>query len=243
MYDTNNLDSEYCCNTPAEQQWVEAFQQDTLQLISQLPPSNPVYSSVCLVHCLSSNADWYEFTVNGVSLSQAVGTWFFSAQDDSVVGQCTGWDCTTQCSGGPWMPTNTPCPTTTNVCANSYMFPPSGPGSEPPTQADIAAWNAQNLANNQNAQSQFEATGESQSGNPVGTVGDSEPALTAPQQQAVAAQGQGQQSQQQQQCEEAAAQQLANAQQHMAQGNTAAGQLLQQQAQAMAAACAQMTGR
>lgn len=104
MYDTNNLDSEYCCETPAEQQWVEQFQTSTLSLIGALPPTVPIFSSVCLVHCLSCNADFWTFTADGRSLAQAMNEWYFQGQgavQSSIVGHCTGWNCTLQCSGGP----------------------------------------------------------------------------------------------------------------------------------------------
>jgi hypothetical protein len=196
MYDTNNLDSEYCCETPAEQQWVEQFQTSTLSLIGALPPTVPIFSSVCLVHCLSCNADFWTFTADGRSLAQAMNEWYFQGQgavQSSIVGHCTGWNCTLQCSGGPWEPTNTPCPTTTNVCANDYFTMPSPPGKQPAgtTPSDIAAWNAHNAATNPQSQSQFAATNYESSprpqaaGNAVGTVGDSEPALTSPQQAAL----------------------------------------------------------
>jgi hypothetical protein len=102
-------------------------------MLSQVPGNCGVYSSSCLVHCLSCNADWYSFTVDGMSLAQAVSQWYFQQQPEKQVSSCSGWDCTLACSGGPWMPTNTPCPTTTNVCANTYMLTPAG--SPPVSQA------------------------------------------------------------------------------------------------------------
>ena len=113
---------------PLAQAWVEPVQQDPLTLIPSLPDSNPVFSSVCLVHCLSCNEDFWLFTVNGVSLAQAMKEWYFSNSPVSVVGQCTGWDCTLQCSGGPWEPTNQPCTTSTNAQAqfNSVSVTTSG---------------------------------------------------------------------------------------------------------------------
>ena len=150
MYDTNNLDSQYCCETPSEQQWTENFQTQTLSMLQNVPSNDGIYSSVCLVHCLSCNADFWQFTVNGVSLAQALQRWY-QGQSVRQIGQCTGWDCTLQCSGGPWMPTNTPCQTTTNQCANSYMAPPSKPPvSLPPgmtaSQAGQIAWEQQQVA-------------------------------------------------------------------------------------------------
>jgi hypothetical protein len=199
MYDTNNLDSTYCCNTPAEQAWTEGFQTATLALFQTLPPTAALYSSTCLVHCLSSNADWYSFTTNGVSLAQAVGNWFFQGDNEQLVSDCTGWNCTLACSGGPWMPTNTPCATTTNVCANDYMTVPAASSSAPvapsnqQTAAGMAAWNAAQRASRVSAgtepvqNSDWDAT--SQVVTP-GAVSASEPALTQQQQQQLAQQAQ-----------------------------------------------------
>ena len=122
MYDTNNLDDTYCCTTPAEQQYVEQFQTATLALFQTLSPSvATIFSSACFVHCLSSNADFYEFVVNGVSLMQAMTWWYFDNTPKNVIENCNGWACTLQCSGGPWQPSNTPCASTTNVCANTCV--------------------------------------------------------------------------------------------------------------------------
>ena len=217
MYDTNNLDTEYCCNTPAEQEWVEAFQVDTLSLIGKLPHTVPIYSSVCLVHCLSSNADFWSFTVDGKSLAQSMAEWYFGgdgAVQSSVVGDCTGWDCTLQCSGGPWEPTNTPCKTTTNVCANDYFTVPAPPGGDdvngqyaatkfdspadpyakeggpdmyPPRAGDdtYGAKAAVGVVTTAAA-----PAAAPQAGNGVGVVGTTEPALTAQQQSFLACQAQ-----------------------------------------------------
>jgi hypothetical protein len=145
MYDSNNLDSTYCCETPPEQAWVEQFQTSTLSLLAAIPASNGIYSSTCLVHCLSSNADWYAFTTDGVSLAQSVGAWYFQNTPTRQVSSCTGWDCTLACSGGPWMPTNTRCPTTTNQCANDYMTPAAASGP-PPLPPGMSAAEAGGIA-------------------------------------------------------------------------------------------------
>ena len=87
MYDSNNLDDEYCCTTEAEYDWVEGFQTSTLALFAQMKKNtrrhNVIYSSACLVHCLSSNADFWQFTVEDriayqtekVSLMRAAKSW------------------------------------------------------------------------------------------------------------------------------------------------------------------------
>jgi len=158
----------YCCTTPAEQQYVEQFQTATLALFQQLPSSAVIFSSACLVHvspaarraprcrrgaylaptppparlqCRSSHDDFFQFTVNNVSLQTAVAGWFFDNAPMNVIADCTGWACTLQCSGGPWEPTNTPCASTTNVCANTYMYtaPPAplGMGTSAVTAAPM----------------------------------------------------------------------------------------------------------
>jgi len=143
MYDTNNLDSEYCCEQPAQQQWVEQFQTATLALLHNVPSTCGVYSSTCLVHCLSCNADWYSFMVDGKSLASSVASWYFAIQPLNDVSQCQGWDCTLQCSGGPWEPTNTPCQTTTNQCANSYLEPPPAVNYAASQQMGAQVWASQ----------------------------------------------------------------------------------------------------
>ena len=244
MYDTNNLDSTYCCNTPQQQQWADQFQTQTLQLLNGVPSTCGIYSSSCLVHCLSCNADWFTFQVDGQSLAHSVATWYFGQQKTDDISSCTGWDCTLQCSGGPWEPTNQPCTTTTNVCANDYYLTPSSvgeasgqvqPGQQQggghpdsqQTQAGIAAWNAQNLQNNQNAQSQFSSVSSVQTqGQQPGTVSATEPCLSA-QQQAVL------------QCQTQVAAQQAKLAQMQSSDNAASSQISSQLA-SMQAQCAQM---
>ena len=192
MYDTNNLDSTYCCETAPEQQWVEQFQTQTLALFQQLPSSVDIYSSTCLVHCLSCNSDFWLFTVNGQSLAQQVGAWFFNDQASPLVSSCTGWDCTLQCSGGPWEPTNQRCQTTTNQCANDYMITQSSSGSNQQSQAAIAAgnaaWQAQQQKGGSYENSDWAATKvlpavsastspAAAAQGPAGTVSATEPAL------------------------------------------------------------------
>ena len=147
MYDTDDLSSQYCCETAPEQQWVEQFQTQTLSLLQALPgQAIGLFSSSCLVHCLSANADWYQFTVDGESLASAVGKWYFEMEPVRQVSSCTGWDCTLQCSGGPWMPTNQQCMTTTNQCANNYMTPPDAQKPPPLLPPGMTAQQAGDIA-------------------------------------------------------------------------------------------------
>lgn len=153
-----NMDNKAPSGT-AQYAYVEQFQVETLALFNELNPQKvAIQSSACQVHCLSGNADFTGFTVDGVSLAQAVAVraqpraprpapprlagaseggwslaralavcnpesgmrapgpsfhlqvWFFGG-DASYrnIEPCTGFDCTFQCQGGPWQPSNVQC--------------------------------------------------------------------------------------------------------------------------------------
>ena len=93
MYDTDNL----APSTPAQYAFVNSFQPAILRLIDSLPAGTSVYSSTCLMHCLSGQSTFDAFTVNGISMSQAMSSWFFDGQQTRVISQCQGWQCTNAC--------------------------------------------------------------------------------------------------------------------------------------------------
>ena len=109
MYDTDN----YSPTTPQQLAYVNSFQQGTLALIATLPPGTGVFSPTCLVHCLSGQTTWNELMVTSpgaptaMSLSQSLSSWYFNAEATSVVSDCTGWACITQC--GVDLQTGLPC--------------------------------------------------------------------------------------------------------------------------------------
>lgn len=85
--------------------WVNDFQQLMLQEISTLPTSKQtqsgVFSSVCLLHCVSNGPDFWTVTVNGQSLQSALSEWYFkgTAPVKVIDTSCTGWACHSNCKG------------------------------------------------------------------------------------------------------------------------------------------------
>lgn len=65
-------------------QWAESYQDASLQLFNQLPPSASVFSTACEAHCLSLNTTFTALGVNGASLSDVLAFWFL---DDAGGGE------------------------------------------------------------------------------------------------------------------------------------------------------------
>ena len=106
MYDMDNA----APTDGAQFAYVDSFQNATLKLFAELPETAAILSSACSIHCLSGNADFYNCTVDGVSMEQAVDVWFFGGKDGwRLIEPCRGYDCTNRCVGGPWMPSNVQC--------------------------------------------------------------------------------------------------------------------------------------
>lgn len=65
-------------------QWVDDFQQMMLSAVEALPTSSQrgsaVFSSVCLLHCVSNGPDFWSVTVNGQSVKDALTSWYFDGQ-------------------------------------------------------------------------------------------------------------------------------------------------------------------
>ena len=64
--------------------FADTFQKDTLALARSLPtasqPHSGMYSSSCLLHCVTDGPDFWTVTVNGVSLQKALAEWYFDGQ-------------------------------------------------------------------------------------------------------------------------------------------------------------------
>lgn len=97
MYDTDN----YAPSTAAQLAFVEEFQTGTLSLIASLPTGTGVFSPTCLVHCLSGQNTFTNVTVGGISMEQALSSWFDGATGVKVVSSCTGWACVNACGIAP----------------------------------------------------------------------------------------------------------------------------------------------
>ena len=100
QFDSFEIDYETDNYSPATQQqndFVDSFQTATLALFAQLPADTAIFSSTCLVHCLSEQATFYNFYVDGVNQQTALTEWFFGGKTVRQVSSCKGWDCTNNC--------------------------------------------------------------------------------------------------------------------------------------------------
>ena len=130
QYETNNLG-------PSNQQqldFVESFQPAYLDLIASLPPGSGVYSPTCLVHCLTGQNSYFQFTVNGISMGSALNDWYFNGATSHVVSGCQGWSCTQQCGvDEEGIPCNIGGP---ELSCSPVSLPTSSPSEEPPATED-----------------------------------------------------------------------------------------------------------
>lgn len=62
----------YVPSTPTQFAFVNSFQTAAKQLFTELPPDTSVFSSTCLTHCLTDQATFYTFRVNGITPQEAV---------------------------------------------------------------------------------------------------------------------------------------------------------------------------
>jgi hypothetical protein len=179
MYETDNL----APSTPQQLAFVNSFQPAVLALINAVPAGTGVYSSTCLMHCLSGQTTYDAVTVNGISMSSALNSWFFDGEQTRVVSACTGWDCTNACGVTSQ---GLPCNMGGKGCS-PLNLPTRLPDEPAPAAAPAAGQQQQ-----QQAQQQAQQSVQSQ-----------EPALSAQQQQQLQllqqqqAQQQAQQQQQQ----------------------------------------------
>ena len=121
MYDTDN----HAPATPSQYAFVDEFQSGTQALIAALPAGTGVFSATCLAHCLSGQPTFTQFRVNGVSMSQALNSWYFDtgAEALQVVSACSGWQCTAAC--GVNTATGQPCNGGTTDCVPVALTTPS----------------------------------------------------------------------------------------------------------------------
>ncbi len=127
MFETDNL----APSTPAQLAFVNSFQPAVLALIDSVPAGTGVYSSTCLMHCLSGQTTYDAVTVNGISMSSALNSWFFDGAETKVVSSCTGWDCVNAC-GVTY--NGLPCNMGVQGCT-ALQLPTSLPGEPGPASA------------------------------------------------------------------------------------------------------------
>ena len=108
MYDTDN----YLPVSKSQLSFAEEFQAGVLALIAKLPLGTGVFSSTCLVHCLSGQTKngqtpFTQIEAAGTTLAAALSAWFFQGDAVHAVSDCIGWQCTNAC--GVDLRTGLPC--------------------------------------------------------------------------------------------------------------------------------------
>ena len=133
MYDTDN----HAPATPAQYAFVDEFQSGTRALIAALPLGTGVFSATCLAHCLSGQPTFTSFKVDGITMSEALSSWYFDldTEPEQVVSACNGWDCTAAC--GVNTVTGQPCNGGTTDCVSVVLATPAS--SSDTTTTDSSA--------------------------------------------------------------------------------------------------------
>jgi hypothetical protein len=82
--------------------FADSFQAATVQALQAAVRSgNAVFSSTCLVHCLTADTeDFTTYNANGVSIASALNSWYFAGQTPVDISSCQGYPCVQQCPNG-----------------------------------------------------------------------------------------------------------------------------------------------
>jgi len=91
---------------PAQVQFADTFQNATLTALAAAAAAGAgVFSATCLQHCLSTSTPLFAgVPANGVTMAQALGSWYFNGSDAFAVSSCSGYPCVAQCPGGRFIP-------------------------------------------------------------------------------------------------------------------------------------------
>eukprot|EP00003_Mantamonas_plastica_P022058 TRINITY_DN3686_c0_g1_i1.p1 TRINITY_DN3686_c0_g1~~TRINITY_DN3686_c0_g1_i1.p1 ORF type:complete len:116 (+),score=21.28 TRINITY_DN3686_c0_g1_i1:301-648(+) len=86
-------------HSQGESEYVEMFRHSFRStLLNKVKHPSAVWSAACFAHCFTE--DPYEFTklpVQGVTISDALGDWFFHDKPTFVMDNCQGFNCTQGC--------------------------------------------------------------------------------------------------------------------------------------------------
>jgi hypothetical protein len=87
---------------PLQVQFADTFQQATVSALQPAVQAGmSVFSTTCLVHCLTADTEYYTtYTAQGVSIAQALNQWYFSGGTPVLVSACQGYPCAQQCPNG-----------------------------------------------------------------------------------------------------------------------------------------------
>ena len=87
---------------PLQVQFADTFQQATVSALqTSVQAGMAVFSTSCLVHCLTADTAYYtSYTSQGVTIAQALQQWYFGGGTPVLVSSCQGYPCAKQCPGG-----------------------------------------------------------------------------------------------------------------------------------------------
>jgi len=96
-----------CCQPPytADQSiWVAAMREAfNATLRAEIRPPSAVYSGACYHHCFTQEAQFNTVTINGISMQQALGDWYFGrVAPYNLIDNCAGFNCSTGCPASPY---------------------------------------------------------------------------------------------------------------------------------------------
>ena len=87
---------------PLQVQFADTFQQATVSALQPAVQAGmAVFSTTCLVHCLTADTAYYtSYESQGVTVAQALQQWYFSGGTPVLVSACQGYPCAEQCPNG-----------------------------------------------------------------------------------------------------------------------------------------------
>ena len=87
---------------PLQVQFADSFQQATVSALQPAVQAGmAVFSTTCLVHCLTADTEYYTtYDSQGVTIAQALQQWYFSGGTPVLVSACQGYPCAAQCPNG-----------------------------------------------------------------------------------------------------------------------------------------------
>lgn len=96
LYDTGGNVPE----TAGQVAYADTFQQMMLApLNAAAAAKQAVFSTTCLIHCLTTDTQLLSYSANGVSIATALAQWLGGKTPVQISG-CTGYACVQQCPGG-----------------------------------------------------------------------------------------------------------------------------------------------
>lgn len=86
--------------TAVFQNYYEAFDRQVEPVLSS-SPSNGYFLDSCYIHCQSLEDPWNQYAINGRTIAQAFGDWYFERSDNTRLKDCDSFPCNPTCSDIP----------------------------------------------------------------------------------------------------------------------------------------------